>query len=54
MKNKQQEYEPLGETITLEPEIIELIQELEKSPHNLRLQADIADAVLKAWSEKSS
>lgn len=51
---KKIEAEQVGETITLTPEVIELIQELEKSPHSLRIQTGLSQEILKAWQEKSS
>ena len=54
MKKKEIEVEPLGETLTLDAEAIELIQEAERTPKDLAVQYDLTQKIVSLWQEKSS
>ena len=53
MRNKE-DYNPLAETLTLDAEAIELIQEAEKTPKDLAVQYDLTQKIVSLWQEKSS
>lgn len=55
MRNKEEDdYNPLIETLTLDAEAIELIQEAEKTPKDLAVQYDLTQKIVSLWQEKSS
>lgn len=51
---KQIEEDILAETLTLDAEAIELIQEAEKTPKDLAVQYDLTQKIVKLWQEHSS
>ena len=51
---KQIETEVLAETITLDAEAIELIQQAEKTPKDLAIQYELTQKIVSLWQERSS
>lgn len=51
---KQIEEDVLAETLTLDSEAIELIQQAEKTPKDLAVQYDLTQKIVQLWQEKSS
>ena len=51
---KQIEEDVLAETLTLDAEASELIQEAEKTPKDLAVQYDLTQKIVKLWQEHSS
>ena len=51
---KQIEEDVLAETLTLDAEAIELIQEAERTPKDLAVQYDLTQKIVSLWQEKSS
>lgn len=51
---KQIEEDILAETLTLDAEAIELIQEAERTPKDLAVQYDLTQKIVSLWQEKSS
>lgn len=54
MKNKDDDYNPLAETLTLDAEAIELILEYQKNPASLHIKAELSKKILELFQEKSS